>query len=57
MFIANFHTNFHMPNYNGSLIMAVKLKVKYKYNAVNMLLYILEGTTQNIFIFSMNFKR
>jgi hypothetical protein len=38
MFVVYVHTEFHMSNFNGSLVTAVKPKAKFIFRAVIMLL-------------------
>jgi hypothetical protein len=42
IFMIYFHTKFHMPSFNGSSVITMKLKAKYRFCSAAMLFYIMQ---------------
>jgi len=47
MFMIYLHTKFHIPNSNGSLVTALKLKTKHKFQRADTLFYSLQTNYSN----------
>lgn len=47
MFMICLHTGLHMSSYNGSLFIAIKPNVKYRFRTDAILIYILQKNDRN----------